>query len=314
MQTIITRGATAALLMANLGAAAMAAPSFRVPLKKAVQALQGGIEEEKQVPYQWMLPSAIQAGLVQKEASFVIGDSYSSFEGRSFEMKTVQVGAGITDWLQVLYGEQTVLAKGRSSGSRFDVFDSYYAVRGVVKKPTATDPSALSLQFEALRPDTGSAHVGSAVEDFAGTHNNIGSVNYQDRRSNLFQFQYTNVDGPASVNAHVYNFGYGHDLDIGSSCLLRLQGSLIAESFQAVDSSSNFEMRPMIYGCIAYRPDEHFSFEMDLTAFPAGVPLAGGDFTAISSFALYNPGGVVDNLRSDFSLFGSIRAMYHVKF
>jgi len=314
MQKFIVRAATASLLIANLGVAAKAAPSFHKPLKKAVQALQGGIDEDKAKPYQWVLPSVIQAGLVQKELSIFAGDSYAAFEGRSFEMKTVQLSAGVTDWLQLLYGEQTVLAKGRSSTSRFDVFDSYYGVRAVVKRPTSADPSALSLQFEALRPDTGSAYVGSTSEDFAGTHNNIGSVNYQDRAKNLYQFQYTYVDGPDGVNAHVYNLGYGHDLDLGDSLLAHVQGALVSESYQAIGSSSNLEMRPMLYGCLAYQFTDNFSIEGDITIFPSGVPLAGGEFTAISSFALYSPGGVVDNLRSDFSAFGSLRLLYHVRF
>jgi len=314
MQTNTSRAAIAALLVPILGAVAQAAPSFHSPLKKAVQALKGGIEEDKIAPYQWMLPSVIQAGLVERGVSVFVGDAYATFRGRSFNMETDQVGVGVTDWLQILYGNQYILAKGRQSTSRFDVAANYYSVRAVVKRPTAADPSALSLQFQAIRPDTGSAVEAGSSEEFAGTHNNVGSVNYLDRQKNQFQVQYTNVNGPDGVSANVYSVGWGRDYELNELFLARVQASMIGESYQAIGSSSNSEFKPLLYGCVAFQASDNLSLELDLTCFPSGIPLAGGDFTAISSFDLYNPGGVVSDLRSDFSAFASLRVMYHTKF
>lgn len=276
MYTNTFRAASAALLIPMLGAVAQAAPSFHSPLKKAMQALQGGIEEDKVAPYQWMLPSVIQAGLVQKGASIFVGDAYATFRGRSFNMETGQVGFGVTDWLQVLYGEQYILAKGRHTTSRFDVADNYYAVRAVVKRPTPTDSSALSLQFQAIRPDTGSAVEAGASEDFAGTHNNVGSVNYLDHQKNQWQLQYTRIDGPDGVSADVYSVGWGHDYSLSDLFLARLQASMISESYQAIGNSVSMEIKPLLYGCIAFQASDNLSLELDLTAFPSGIPLAGG--------------------------------------
>jgi len=314
MQTNVARAAVVALLTVSLGVAAQAAPSFRSPLKKAVQALQGGIEEQANKPYQWMLPSVIQAGLVPREASAFLGESYASFHGRSFQMLTDQGSIGVTDYLQLMYGNQYVLAKGRHTSSRFDVADNYFGIRGVVKKPTAKDPSALSLQFEALKPDTGSARIGTSSAEFSGTHNNIYSVNYQDRVANLYQVQYTSVDVPGGLNAHVYSLAFGRDYRLDDTFLARVQASLVNETYQAIGTSSNYEMRPILYGCIAATPTDNLSIEFDITAYPAGVPLAGGDVTAVSSFDLYSPGGIVTDLRTEFAAFASLRILYHVKF
>lgn len=302
-----------ALCTLGLGAVSMAAPSFRSPLKKAVKAVETDADNEKK-PYQWMLPSVIQAGLVQREGSVFFGDSYAKFKGRQFEMKQEQASIGVTDSVQLLYGEQYVLAKGRSSSSRFDVADSYYGARVVVKRPTATDSSALSLQFGAVRPDTGSARSGGSSATFAGTHNNIFSVNYLDKVKNQYQVQYTDITAPGGEFAHVYNVGYGREYELSEFVLARLQGSIITESFQAIGTSSNYEMRPVLYGCLAVNPTPWLSLEADITAFPMGTPLGGGEYTGFSGFDLYSPGGIVDQLRSEFVAFGSARILIHGKF
>jgi len=314
MQMKVLNAAVTALLVMGLGVAAAAAPSFGSSLRKALHARQMDSGNEHIGPYNWSLPSTIQAGLVPKEASLFIGDSFAKFEGRSFEMKTAQVGYGVTEFLQLLYGEQTVLAKGRLATSRFSVADNYYGVRGVVKRPTPSDPSALSLQFEAIRPDTGTAVSGGSGADFAGTHNNVFSVNYEDRVANFYQFQYTDVETPEGDSAYVFNIGYGRDYDPSPYLKARLQYSLIGESYQDVGSSRQTDVRPVLYAGVAVVVTNYLNIEADLTAFPSGVPIAGGEFTPISGFALYNPGGVVNDLRTNFSAFGALRIVLHTKF
>src|SRR5580698_7565523 len=153
MQNVTIRVAATTLVIAGFGVAAQAAPSFHSPLRKAVSAVQSQAVKDNS-SYEWALPSVIQSGLIERGISFFVGDNYSSFEGRSFELKQEQLKLGITDQIEIFYGRQFTLAQGRTSPSRFYDDDDYYGARAVIKRPTDADPSAWALQFEALRPGT----------------------------------------------------------------------------------------------------------------------------------------------------------------
>ena len=318
MQTSVVRASSVALLLTGIGAVSKAAPSLHTALAKAKKCVQSEAlkadAEEANVPYQWALPSFIQAGLVQKEASLFFGGSYASYKGRSFTMAQGQVAVGVTDSVQLLFGEQSVLAKGRASTSRFTVRDDYYGFRAVVKRPTQTDPTALSIQYETIQPGTADVNIANASETYAGTSSNVFSLNYLDRKEDQLQIQYTNIAAGPGLYAHVYSAGFGHDYQLSEFVRARLQANLVAESFQAVAETSNFELRPILTGALALTPTPWLSVEGDLTALPAGLPLAGSEFTGLSSFDLYSPGGIVNSLRSDFVGFASLRVLFHGKF
>ncbi len=313
MSQVNLRVVLSSLFLAGVGAVSLAAPSLHSSLKKAVHAVQADINDEPG-PYQWMLPSVIQAGLNEKGASIDIGEAGASFKGRRFEMKHGQFTYGITDYLQVYYGEQFFLAKGRSSGSRFDVADNYYGIKGIVKRPTAKDPTSVAVEFQAIRPDSGSARLGGAGVVYAGPHNNVFAVDYQDRKAIQYQLKYTDVTVPGGSYAHVYSAGLGHDYRFNEVLLARIQGSLVAQSYSANAEQSNYELKPVIYGALAITPYPWCSIEADVTAYPGGTPIASGELTGMSSFDLYSPGGVVDQLRHEFVAFASIRLMFHGKF
>jgi hypothetical protein len=313
MQIKPGRAALAVLLTSGMGTAAMAVPSFHSSLSKAVKAIQTDVDEAEK-PYQWALPSFIQAGPVQKEISLFVGDTCAGFKGRKFNIKQAQATIGITSRLQLLYGEQYFFAKGRSSTSRLDVADSYYGIRGVVKPPTAKDPTSLSLQFLAIRPDTASVVVGNTSALFDGTHNNQFSANYLDGHKNELQIQYTSVTETGGLSANVVTFGIAHDYQLSEFLRARVQGQLVSESFNGSGVSSNFELRPIFTGALVINPAPWLSIEGDGVIMPSGVPLAGGEFTAVSGLYLNNPGGVIDDIRKDFVAFASVRLLFHGKF
>ena len=313
MSQVNIRVVLTTLFLAGVGAVSVAAPSLHSSLKKAVHAVESDINDEPG-PYQWMLPSVIQAGLIQKGASIDLGEAGASFKGRRFEMKHGQATFGVTDYLQVYYGEQYFLAKGRSSGSRFDVADNYYGIKGIVKRPTEKDPTSMAVELQVVRPDTGSARVGGAGAEYAGPHNNVFAVDYLDRQSNQYQLKYTDVSIPGGFYAHVYSGGFGHDYRLSEFLLSRVQASLVAQSFKANAEQSSYELRPVLYGALALTPAPWLAVEADVTAYPAGTPIAGGELTGMSSFDLYSPGGVVNQLRHEFVAFASIRILFHGKF
>jgi hypothetical protein len=313
METSFARVASAALLLAGIGAVSQAAPSLHSALTKAKKSVQAEADQAAE-PYQWGLQSIIQAGLISRDVTILGDDSFASYQGRKFNLSQGQINAGVTDWLQLVYGEQYVLAKGRSAGSRFNLSDYFVGFRAVVKRPTSTDPTAISVQYQTVRPDTASADTTNSSATFAGTINNVFAVNYLDRHKDQIQFQYTDISAGTGLYGHVFSAGFGHDYELGEFVKTRIQGNFVAESYQAASESSNFELRPIIFGEFEVTPTPWLSVEAGLTVMPAGLPLAGGELTGLSSFDLYSPGGIVDDLRTKFIAFGSLRLLLHGKF
>ena len=313
METSIARVATAALLLAGIGAVSQAAPSLHSALSKAKKSVQMEADESAQ-PYQWGLQSIIQAGLIQRDVTLVGDDTFASYQGRKFNLSQGQINAGVTDWLQLIYGQQFVLAKGRSAGSRFTLTDYFAGFRAVVKRPTTVDPTAISIQYQTTRPSTATAETSNSFARFAGTINNSFAVNYLDRRKDQIQVQYTDLSAGTGLYGHVFSAGIGHDYDLGEFVKTRIQGNFIAESYQAASETSNFELRPVIFGEFEVTPTPWLSVEAGVTVMPAGLPLSGGEFTGLSSFDLYSPGGIVNDLRTKFIAFGSARLLFHWKF
>ncbi|MDR3692531.1 MAG: hypothetical protein P4L46_24330 [Fimbriimonas sp.] len=296
-----------------LCSAAYAAPSFHATVRKAVKAVQDEEQQSKQ-GYEWALPSIIQSGPVQRGISFYGGETYATYQGRSFELRQEQVKVGLTPQFELFYGRQFALAKGRSATSRYNDHDDYFGGRVVVKLPTETDPSSLAIQYEALRPDTAHLVTSGNAETLAGPIDNTYSLNYGDRALNQFQLSYTTIEAPAFYDAHSISLGAGHDFNLGSNMLARLQATLVGQSFTGAGISSNFELKTIGSGTVAWSPTSWLSVEGNLTVLPSGMPFASGEFTAVSSFAIYNPGGIVTDLRRDFLAFGSLLVSAHWNF
>jgi len=291
----------------------LAAPSFHSPLAKAVKAVRADAENEEQ-QYRWMLPSIIQAGLIERGASIFVGDTYAGFEGRSLEIKQEQLSVGVTDSVLLFYGRHFDLAKGISSTSRFNDSDDYYGARVVIKRPTPSNPAALSLQLEAIRPGQANLVTSGTAATFDATSNNVFSLNAKDSKENIYQLQYTDVSAPFGRNAHVGSIAYARDYELGEFFKARVQGTLIGETYQPLGQSAGSDVKPMFYGAIAVTPLPWLAIELDATILPSGIPFAGGEYTGLSSFGIYEPGGVFTDLRHDPVAFGSARIVIHGKF
>jgi len=314
MQKTILRVASATLLITSLGVVAQATPSFHASLKKAVKAVQANADEDAKAPYHWLSPSVIRAGLVDPGLSISAGEAYATYQGRTFSMKTLQANLAITDAIELFYGKQYVLAKGRSSTSRFDVADDFYGARVVVVRPTSENSTSVALQYEAMRTDTASAVQGGNSETFNSPQINLYSVNVQDAHTNQYQFMYGTVRVPGTGDAKTYSIGAGKDFWLSNSLAARLQLNLVDQSYTIPGESSNFQVKSIAYGALAYTPTPWLALIGDLTVLPNGIPFSGGDFTGISAFEVYAPGGIVDDLRTSFVAFGSLKLVLHGKF
>jgi hypothetical protein len=313
MHRNLFRAAGAALFLSVSGAVASAAPSFHSAYVKAVKAVKADADEQANFS-QWSLPSVIQAGLVERGGSIFFGDTLANFRGRTLEIKQGQISYGVTDGIQLFYGKQFDLAKGLSLTSRFDDSDDYYGARVVVKRPTSTNPSAISLQFEAVRPATADVTTSGTSANFDATHNNIYSVNVEDSRENLFQLQYSDISAADDRYAHVLTASAGRDYMLGEFVKSRIQLSLVTENFAGLGESAVTDVKPVFYAGFKVDPAPWLSLEADLTVLPSGIPFAGGEYTGLSSFGIYEPGGLFNELRQDLVAFGSFRLVFHGKF
>ncbi len=313
MQNLLARVASVTLLIVGSGVAVSAAPSFLSPIKKALKVVQDD-PDAVQRPYNWSSPSIIQSGSIRSGVSFLVGDTYANYSGRTFELKQEQLKVGIENVIELYYGRQFTLAKGRSQTSRFHGDADYYGARVLVKKPTEDDPSAWSVQIGIMRPGQADLKSGSSQILLDSTKNNMFAVNYGDRAKNQFQLAYSVIEAPAFYSAHSISLGVGRDFTLRPDLQARLQLNFVGQSFKGGASQSNYELKTIGSGSLAYSPMSWLSLEGNLTVMPNGMPFESGDFTGVSGFAVYEPGGIVDDLRTKFLAFGSLRLVAHWSF
>ena len=301
-----------ALWLVSVGAA-NAAPSFHTSLRHAVKAVQSA-SDDNLIPHTWTSPNAIQAGLLAKGVFLSAGDTYATYQGRKFESKETQIKAAVTDEFEIYYGRQFTLAKGRSATSRFHGDNSFFGGRYVFKRPNADDRTAWSLQYESIRPSSAEFNSGSSSETLAGTKNNLFAVDYVDPNQTTYQLGYSMIDAPGGLNARSINVAAGRDYDLGSNLLARIEANLVGQSFIGAGETSKFELKPIITGSLGYQASNWLSLEGNISAMPSGMPFSSGDFTGVSSFAVYTPGGIVNDLRGKFLAFGTLRLVGHWSF
>lgn len=248
------------------------------------------------------------------------GESYSQLNGRKMELSELALGWGITNDVSIWYVKQHYLLLGHSVG-RFRLGVDTYGAKWTFKHPTVADESAAALEFEIFRPGTAFASTsdshGVSTENFESTQDYTVAFDYGTDHDLQMQLSYAKVQGAITGSADIVAFGVGRDLKLGpriKDVQIRLQAQVVEQTYTDALETVDFELKPVVYGAIGWDMAKTVRLEGDGSLYPKGMPLADGRYTGLSSFQIYRPGGVAENLRSDTVAFASIRLMYHVKF
>lgn len=297
----------------TLSALALVSASYAVDPATAVRhALQDSKVQAKTA--QWSLPYAFDANLRPRGGFASVGGYYATYKGRKMEMREIIAGVDITDAVRVWVGSQAYVVKGRQSTSRFHVSDDLYGVRWVVKPAKEAGDPSIALEFQATIPGTARATVGNSSATYNATKNNSFAVDYGLPSGLQTQLSYTSVKGAALGDANVFGLGAAKDFSLKDKLTLRVQGTLIGQSYTDAVEHVDLELKPVLYAAVGYEAVKGIRLEGDATVLPAGVPLGGTHFQGLSGFEIYRPGGVAGELRNNFVAFASIRLVFHSKF
>jgi len=262
----------------------------------------------------WSIPYAFDANLRPRGGFASVGGYFATYKGRKMEMREIIAGVNITDAIQVWAGSQAYVLKGRQSTSRFHLSDNLYGVRWVVKPAKEAGDPSIALEYQATIPDTARAVVGNSSATFNATKNNFFAVDYGLPSGLQTQLSFTSVKGSGDGDASVFGLSGAKDLALKDKLTLRVQGSLVGQSYTDVVQHVGFEVKPVVYAALGYEAAKGVRLEGDATFMPAGIPLGGTHFQGLSSFEIYRPGGIAGEIRNNFVAFASLRLVFHGKF
>lgn len=262
----------------------------------------------------WTIPFAFDAKPHARGGFASVGGYYANYKGREMTMGEFIAGYGIDGKISVWVGRQSYLLKGRHAGNRLELNDDIYGVKWAFKTPEYPNEPYWAVEAQVTRPGSASAVAGNSSATYFATKNYSVALDYRDPKGLLAQLSYANTKGAATGDAHVIGLAAAKDLRLKNKLRLRVQGNLYAQSYTDVVEKVGLELKPQFYAAVAYEAAPWLRVEADGSLLPFGMPIAGSHYTGLSSFQIYRPGGVAEELRDNFVAFASLRLVFHGKF
>ena len=278
----------------------------------AVPAFSFGSEDDYFTPRThspWVNPSVITATTPFGGLVISAGGYYGSYKSRTLEMSEGLIGLTPSDSVYLWYARQHFLIKGRSSTSRLRLDDNVFGIRAVVLKPKLEGDATIAVQFEVIQPEDAKLTIGNSASTFDATKNYALSVIYTRDAKADYRIRYGNVDAGNGGHARVFGMGASHQFRAIGRLESYAQLDLIAQIWKssATGKTKSFELKGGVNVGASYRLFKWLKLQGDVTAYPAGIPMSGGQLAGLGSFLVYEPGGVASGLKSDFVAFGSLR-------
>lgn len=282
----------------------------------ASAAIRQALKSDAVTPNYWADRAAFDARPQPRGAFAYVGGDYAALSGRTATIGEGRVGVNILDTLSVWYDHQSVKLKGRHVGTAFNVQADLFGAKWVAKPGKTLDDPSLAFEVQATQPGRARAHDLNSSATFVRT-NNIGvAAIYGPWKGYQARLAYDHVDagGTATGDAHVVNLGLARDWDLGHKFNFRGQVHLVNQSYTDVVETKSFDIKPYFYAAVAYDATSFLRLEANGTLFTNGLPLAGTNYTSVSSYLIYRPGGVAESLRNDAVGFASLRLVFHKSF
>jgi hypothetical protein len=261
----------------------------------------------------WAQPSIFNSRRFEKGAKLSLTQYYASLSSRTLEGQEGLLSFSPDEKLMVWYAKQTFLAKGRFASSRFRVDIDTYGARYIINEPDEAGLGGTAVQLEFFRPGTASVRTAGGNVDYFATKNVAVSAMHNDDH-NDYLLSFTDVRGAGSGKGQALDAGAGRTFTPKENLDARLEGHLVGESLKGNGLNVSLEVRPVLYGALSYHAASWLSIEGDVSVMPAGMPIAGGRLTGLTSFQIYNPGGPAQGLRTNFVALASLRLLGHWRF
>jgi hypothetical protein len=291
-----------------LGVADSAAPNVSLePFK--LDPTQGAT---RTVYDRWGSPAVFTADGWERDVRISLTQYYSAFRGRTLELREGMLTVAPSEKMMFWYAKQDVLAKGRSATNRFRTSADSIGARVMLSEPSDLRRIGNALQFEYYT--TGLGHASTRTSDIWYPGTRTVTASYIHSRDEWdYKGSYTNIAAGGN-RGHALGGSVGRSYELGSNLDGRLEGHLLVEHQRFTNGRNSWSARPYVSGTLNYAPASWLTLEGDLSVMPFGMPLAPGRLTGLTSFQMYNPGGVVAELRNNLVAVGSLRVMFHLRF
>jgi hypothetical protein len=285
----------------------------------AVPAFSFGSEDDYFTPRahsSWVSPSVITTTTPFGGLVISAGGYFGSYKSRALEMSEGLIGLAPSDSVYLWYTRQHYLIKGRTSTSRLRLDDNLFGIRAVVVKPRLEGDATVALQVESIQPEDAKLTVGNSASTFDATKNYALSVIYSRGPKADFRLRYGNVDAGNGGHARVFGIGANHQFQPIGRLESYAQLDLIGQNWKssATGKTKSFDIKAGLNLGASYHLLKWLKLQGDVSVYPAGIPMSGGQLAGLGSFLVYEPGGVASGLKSDFVAFGSLRLVAGTSF
>lgn len=261
----------------------------------------------------WANPNVFYAQRVPKEVFASTGFYYGDYRGRKSEIQELTLGASFADRWTVWYSHQDILLKGRSQTSRYRNDSEIFGVRWLLQE-AGVKPYGLAVEYETVRSTSAKVTTSNSTAVFPAPDVNRVKIIATTRKGIDGQIAFTRIDGVNDEEANLFDLGLGKDFALSSRWNMRIQGHVIGQNLRNTLEEKTLEIKPVAYAALAYRLGPNAHLETDLTYMPSGTPLAYGRLTGLTSFQIYQPGGVAEGIRSNSFGVGAVRLLWRSKF
>jgi hypothetical protein len=285
----------------------------------AVPAFSFGSEDDYFTPRvhsTWVNPSVITATTPFGGLIISAGGYFGSYKSRSLEMSEGFIGLAPSDSVYLWYARQQFLIKGRTSSSRLRLDANAFGVRAVVVKPRLEGGATVAIQVESIQPEDAKLTIGNSATTFDATKNYALSVIYSRGPKADYRLRYGNVDAGNGGHARVFSLGATHQFHPMGRLDSYAQLDLIGQNWKsaATGKTKSFDLKGAVNVGASYPLLKWLKLQGDVSLYPAGIPMSGGQLAGLGSFLVYEPGGVASGLKSDFVAFGSLRLVAGLSF
>lgn len=253
------------------------------------------------------LPSALP---IPRHAFVEVTTRRAELEGRKLQVSERLLHLTPQDRFSLWYGKQDITVKGRDPRNRFDTSVTRYGFRYLIQVDKEGE-NGLALSYERFRPTEGTAVTGNTTAVFRAPKANMLALLYSDRGRRLtyhLGLGYGTARVP-DVRARVLAAAGGVDVTLAS----RLSWQLNVAAFE--DRWLGGTLRTTVFfTALAYTPVDWARLELSAGYTPKGFPVAGTPLAGLSSFMLYQPGGLVHQFSGRPAGFYTLRLLLGTSF
>lgn len=261
----------------------------------------------------WGNPNIFFAQRVPKEFFISGGFYYGDYRGRKSEIEEITFGASFAERWSVWYSHQDILLKGRAQTSRYRNDSEIFGARWLLQE-AGVKPYGLAVEYETVRSTSAKVTTGNAGAVYPAPDVHRFKVIATTRKGVDGQLAFTRVVGVNDEEANLVDLAVGKDLTLSTRWNVRLQGHLVGQNLRNTVEEKTLEIKPVGYAALAYRFGKGAHIESDVTFMPSGTPLAYGRLTGLTSFQIYQPGGVAAGIRSNAFAVGAVRLVWRSRF